>query len=175
MFTAADVATCSGFLGSWLLVAGPMFQGALELHAEDVDREALHRVKKSIPAPARISAWWWLLPPVLYLLQRRKTIRYRQKMFDAMTVEQREKILGFVNKATGWFIVSGGAVLLACQVTWQLVERFAMPVWSFWILVPVMLLGCTLNTTVRMVRTQRLVKPNAAPAAVTPPANQTSN
>jgi hypothetical protein len=30
-----------GFLGAWLLVAGPLYQGALELREEEVDREGI--------------------------------------------------------------------------------------------------------------------------------------
>jgi hypothetical protein len=41
MVTASEVSAWGGSVGAWLLVAGPMFQGALELHAQDVDREAL--------------------------------------------------------------------------------------------------------------------------------------
>lgn len=31
----------TGFLGAWLLVAGPLYQGALELAEEELDREAV--------------------------------------------------------------------------------------------------------------------------------------
>jgi hypothetical protein len=33
-----QVIAWAGFLGAWLLVAGPLYQGALELREEDVDR-----------------------------------------------------------------------------------------------------------------------------------------
>lgn len=175
MFSATDVATCSGFLGSWLLVAGPMFQGALELHAEDLNRAALHRVANAVPAPPRISTWWWLLPPALYVLHWRNARRHRERMFAAMTSEQREKTVGYLNKATGWFMVSGGATLLAGQVTWGLVEQYSLPAWSFWVLVGVMLMGSTLNTTARMFRTERMVRRTQEPGTVAPSANPTSS
>ena len=54
----------AGFLGAWLLVAGPLLQGALELRDEEMDREGFERVKTDMVYPEPISRWWWLLPPV---------------------------------------------------------------------------------------------------------------
>ena len=34
-----QVIAWAGFLGAWLLVAGPLYQGAIELREEEVDRE----------------------------------------------------------------------------------------------------------------------------------------
>jgi hypothetical protein len=161
MLTGEELTTCGRFVGAWLLVAGPMFQGALELRAEDIDREVIQRVARSIPARQRVSSWWWLFPPVLYALYWQNTIRHRKEMFAAMTTEQREKALRYMNKATGWFLVSGGGLLLACAETRELIKLYALPSWSFWILGAAMLAGCALNTTFRMVHTDRLV--NLAP------------
>jgi hypothetical protein len=159
MFVAADATACAGFVGSWLLVAGPMLQGALELRAQDIDRESLQRVAKSVPMPPRVSAWWWLVPPVFYALHWRNGAQYRKQMFAAMTAEQREQTRGFLNKATGWFIVAGGAILLASQATWQLVERYALPAWSFWVATFAMLILSTLHTAARMIHAEGEVKP----------------
>jgi hypothetical protein len=161
MVSAADVIEWCGFLGAWLLVAGPMFQGALELHEQDIDREALHEAAKSVPAPERFSMWWWLVPPVLYLLRHRDAARYREAMLAVLTPRQREKTVTFVNKATGWFMVAAGGTLLACKETWQLGERYALPAWLFWVGAAVMLMLCTLNTAVRMVRAERAIHRNA--------------
>jgi hypothetical protein len=174
MVTAAEAMAWASFVGSWLLVAGPMLQGALELHAEDIDREALHRVVKAVPISSRVSAWWWLVPPVLYVLHWKNTVRYRKEMFAAMTVEQREKTVSYINKAMGWFIFSGGGTLLACQATWQLVERYRLPPWSFWLVVLVTFIACTLHTAARMIRTDRMVKPKAALAGATASPRPTS-
>ena len=35
------------FAGAWLLVAGPLYQGAVELDELDVDREAIEVIKAS--------------------------------------------------------------------------------------------------------------------------------
>src|ERR1700727_150478 len=36
-----QVIAWAAFLGAWLLVAGPLYQGAIELHEEDIDRDAI--------------------------------------------------------------------------------------------------------------------------------------
>jgi hypothetical protein len=41
----------AGFLGAWLLVAGPLYQGALELREEDVDREGIEASTGGAPRP----------------------------------------------------------------------------------------------------------------------------
>ena len=63
------------FAGAWLLVAGPLYQGSVELDELDVDREGIEGIKASAvrTAQGRPSAWWWLLPPVMYVLHRRWT------------------------------------------------------------------------------------------------------
>src|SRR5262245_46427725 len=71
----------AGFLGAWLLVAGPLYQGALELREEDVDREGLEASKARVPRPESPSPWWWLLPPVFYLIRRNRSRAYRQAVF----------------------------------------------------------------------------------------------
>ena len=55
------------FLGAWLLVAGPLYQGSTELTEMDLDREAIAGARASTTQTAqyrRPSVWWWLLPPV---------------------------------------------------------------------------------------------------------------
>jgi hypothetical protein len=169
MVSASDVMAWCGFFGAWLLVAGPMFQGALELREEELDRQALHEAAKSVPAPERLSMWWWLVPPVLYLLKRRHAVRRREMTLAALTPEKRKKAVMFVSKATGWFMVAAGGTLLASKETWQLVERYAVPAWLFWVGVAVMLMLCTLNTAVRMVRAERTLDRDVKSPADRPP------
>jgi hypothetical protein len=47
----------AGFLGAWLLVAGPLYQGALELSEEDVDREGMQASIAQLERPEPPSAW----------------------------------------------------------------------------------------------------------------------
>jgi hypothetical protein len=153
-----------GFLGAWLLVAGPLYQGSVELDELDVDREGIEGIKASAVQAAqdRPSAWWWLLPPVMYVLHRRWTRTFRRASFAQLTQTQREQLSSFRNKATGWFTVAGGAALLAAAETWQITEYYGWPVWLCWLLIVVMLTAAVLNTAVRMIGDQRMRRSGAA-------------
>jgi hypothetical protein len=145
-----QVIAWAGFLGAWLLVAGPLYQGALELREEDVDREAIEASTAGIPRPDPPSPWWWLLPPGMYLIRRRRGNAFRQAALAQLTQAQRDQFTSFINKATGWFTVALGAALLAAEQTWQVIERQHWPTWLFWILIIVMLGASVLNTALRM-------------------------
>jgi hypothetical protein len=145
-----QVIAWAGFLGAWLLVAGPLYQGAIELHEEDIDREAIEASAARVPRPDPPSPWWWLLPPVMYLIRRQRSDAYRRAALAQLTQAQREQFTSFVNKATGWFTVAIGASLLAADQTWQVIERYRWPAWLFWLLIVVMLGASVLNTALRM-------------------------
>jgi len=146
-----EVIAWATFAGAWLLVAGPLYQGSVELDELDVDREGIEGIKASAVQTAqdRPSPWWWLLPPVMYVLHRRWTRAFRQATFAQLTETQREQFISFRNKATGWFTVAAGATLLAAGETWQIVEHRGWPAWAFWLLIVVMLVLALLNTAVR--------------------------
>jgi hypothetical protein len=91
-----------GYVGAWLLVAGPIYQAALELQEQDVERERIQQVTAQVAAPAPVSAWWWLLPPVRYLLAQRRSRRWRQDMIAALSREDLETLVEFIDKARGW-------------------------------------------------------------------------
>jgi hypothetical protein len=141
-----------GFLGAWLLVAGPLYQGALELLEQDIDREGIQASIARIPRPDPPSPWWWLLPPVMYLIRRHRSNAFRQAALAQLTQAQRAQSISFINKATGWFTVALGAALLAAEQTWQVINRQHWPAWLFWILIIVMLSVSVLNTALRMTR-----------------------
>jgi len=145
----------AGFLGAWLLVAGPLYQGALELREEDVDREGLEASKARVEPPEMPSPWWWLLPPVFYLIRRHRSRAYRQAVFASLTQAQQDQFTSFVSKALGWFTVALGAALLAAEQTWRITERYDWPEWLFGLVVAVMLGACVLNTALRMIADAR--------------------
>jgi hypothetical protein len=147
-----QVIAWAGFLGAWLLVAGPLYQGAIELSEEEVDREAIEASKATVPRPDPPSPWWWLIPPVMYVLWRRRSTAYREAALAQLNSAQREQITSFTDKANGWFTVAAGASLLAAEQSWNLVERYRWPHWLFWVLVAVMLGAVVLNTALRMSR-----------------------
>jgi hypothetical protein len=101
------------FAGAWLLVAGPLYQGSVELSELDIDREGMEGIKASAIQTVRPpSPWWWLLPPVMYLLRRRWNAAFWKATFAQLTDTQREQVTSFRSKATGWFTVAGGGTLL---------------------------------------------------------------
>jgi hypothetical protein len=147
-----EVIAWATFAGTWLLVAGPLYQGSVELNELDFDRAGIQGKAAAIQAAqARPSAWWWLLPPVLYVLHRRWYKALRQAMLAQFTETQREQMASFQSKAAGWFTVASGAALLAAGQTWQIVQHHGWPIWLFWLLVLVMLAAAVLNTTVLMI------------------------
>jgi hypothetical protein len=142
------------FAGAWLLVAGPLYQGSVELDELDIDREGIEGVKRSAvgTAQGRPSPWWWLLPPVMYVLHRRWSRAFREATLAQLTDVQVEQITSFRNKATGWYTVAIGAFLLAAGESWAVTRHYDWPAWVFWLLMVVMLIACLLNTAVRMIR-----------------------
>ena len=72
---------------------------------------------------------------------------------DAVLVQpgtQVEAFVSFMNKATGWLFVAGGALLLAVDETWGLREREDWPSAVFWVVLVVLAFACAANTAVRM-------------------------
>lgn len=109
----------SGFVGAWLLVAGPFFQAVIELSEEQFTRSEFQTITATTPAPAPISPWWWLLPPVGYLKQWRRRRDHRDAIMRQFTPVQREVMVRFTDKATGWLFVASGAFFIAVKETWN--------------------------------------------------------
>jgi hypothetical protein len=147
----------AAFAGAWLLVAGPLFQAAVELRDEDLDRESFEQVKTDVPPQERISGWWWLLPPVAYVKSRRRNDRYQKAMMAALPPEARKQFVGFMNKATGWFTVAAGAFLIALKETFELVELYELPLAVYWITVVVLSIAAISNTAIRMSRGDSII------------------
>jgi len=147
-----QVIAWAGFLGAWLLVAGPLYQGALELQEEDIDRELMAASVARVPRPQPPSAWWWLLPPVMYLILRRRAKAFRHAVFAQLTLDQQRQFTIYMRKAIGWFTVAAGATLLAAEQTWRVTEAHRWSAWLFWLLATVMLSLAVLNTALRLSR-----------------------
>ena len=147
----------AGFLGGWLLVAGPLYQASIELDEEALDRDEWGKVHAALPQPERISPWWWLLPPVAYLKQRRASKAYQAAVLRSLTPQQLSDSVAFVSKARGWFIVAAGASLIAFKETWELVHLLEWHVAVFWVLVVVMPVLCIGHTVISAKRKRRLL------------------
>ena len=152
---ASVIAWC-GFFGAWLLVAGPLYQAAIELREEDLERDALADLAQQVERPTPVSSWWWLVPPVHVWLKRRRGQAFRRAVFARLSAEQRAAFVTFVNKATGWMFVGLGGLLIAVKETWELRELEEWPAAVFWVLIVVMSVAAAANTAVRMNRERHL-------------------
>lgn len=141
-----------GFFGAWLLVGGPLAQGARELLEEDLERDALVRVAKGVDKPKPISPWWWMLPPVRYLMELRRSRAYRNAVINEMSAKQVRAFRSYSEKANVWLAVSLGALLIATKETWELVEVYEWPEITFWLLIVFMASLAVANTIFRMRR-----------------------
>jgi hypothetical protein len=154
-----------GFFGAWLLVAGPLYQAALELQEQEIQRDDIEAASKGVPQPPPVSPWWWLLPPVKYMLERRRDRAFREDFLHTLTPRQVEALINYLNKATGWLAVGAGGLLLAVKETGELVEYHEhWPQWLFWVLAPAMLLVAGAFVSVRTRRSNELIQ-GADPAA----------
>lgn len=93
-----------------------------------MDREAIRSQAETISRPGHVSPWWWLLPPVAYVQASRIQNAWQQQVMASLTSEQRVQFLTYSNKATGWFIVGGGAALIGIQQAVELVGTLHWPV-----------------------------------------------
>ncbi len=153
-----------GFLGAWLLVAGPVYQASIELREQDAARESIEAATAGVPRPQPISFLWWLLPPVAYLLQRRRSRQYRRASMDVLTVEQLDGLLTYIHKATGWLLVGGGGLLLAVKETWELCEEHDWPIWV-WLVLNIVAAGAgVINTAARTRRADQMLAERTANA-----------
>jgi len=147
-----------GYLGAWLLFAGPIWQAAVELREEGWSEEEaveFQHLAHSVPEPERYSAWWWLLPPVAYVLAMRRRGRWQKAVAAIMPRETRARIAGLQNKATGWFIVAAGALLIGLKESAELVEHLEWPPWALAPVIVVPFLLGVAHTATRMSRAHR--------------------
>jgi hypothetical protein len=150
-----------GFIGGWLLVAGPVWQAAIELREEEIDRKAIEAAKSTIERPTSMSAWWWLLPPVAYVKQMNRRRQYNEAFNAALGPEQLAQTVSFFNKANGWIVVGIGGFLLATKETWELVRDFHWPTWVFWVLLVLAPIIAILSAVRKTINTYKILNPGA--------------
>ena len=129
-----------GFLGAWLLFAGPVFQASVELRAEDEATDRMHRAVEGLEPPKQTSGWWWLVPPVHMILSARRSAEFRERVMSSFSAEDLQVIARYLNIARGWMLVGLGAFLIALKETWELVEHEEWPEPVYFALVLVMAL-----------------------------------
>ncbi len=156
-----------GFAGAWLLFAGPIFQAALELREQEMARAEIEAAAALVDDEPPISPWWWLLPPVFYWLNHRRSERMHEAVMKVLTPEQMRGLIDYVNKATGWFFVGAGGLLLAAKETWELCENYEWSVAVYWPLAALMAVASVANAVGRIVRGRQTVDRHRAAADAT--------
>jgi hypothetical protein len=152
------LADWAGFIGAWLLFAGPIYQAALELQDQDIETERIQATGKQIDVPRHVSAWWWLFPPLKFYLERRRSKEYRKAYVKALLDEDVEALMAFFNKATAWIFVGIGGFLIACKETYELVAHYDWSNWIILALIVVFAAASIINTVFRVHRTKRIIE-----------------
>jgi hypothetical protein len=141
------IAWC-GFLGAWLLVAGPLDQAVREVEENEFERDAVTEAASQVEPP-RVSGWWLLLPPVWWVLRQRRVSEYWDRVSEAMDDHDLVALLKFKDVFSAWAYVAAGASLIAVKETWELHESYEWSQWVFWALLGAMLLACVGSTRIR--------------------------
>jgi hypothetical protein len=141
-----------GFLGAWLLVAGPLAQATRELQEEELEHHDLDRAAAVLPRPPPVPAWWLLLPPAYCWLRRHRQRAYRQAVIEALPSDKAQAFRRLREKADAWFFVAAGAALIALQQTWTVRETYGCPAVAFWLLTALMACLCVANRVAQVRR-----------------------
>jgi hypothetical protein len=145
----AHIIAWCGFLGAWLLVAGPLDQAVREVEDNEFEQDAITEAASRVGEPPQVSGWWLLLPPVWWYLRRRRESQYRHNVAEELDDRDLLAFLTFKDVLNGWAYVAAGAALLAVKETWDLHETFEWPEWVSWALIVVMLGLCVGTTRLR--------------------------
>jgi hypothetical protein len=160
-----DLILWAGFLGAWLLVAGPVWQAVVELGNEEFERERFTSAVDSVPPPQRVSSWWWLLPPLRLYLSSRSNTRFQHQVLLSLPDEDYDAFSSFMAKARGWMLVGLGGLLILSKETWDLVEGREWDTWVFWALFLGMALLAAANAAYQSARQVRTTARRASARA----------
>lgn len=147
-----------GFIGSWLLFAGPIYQAALELKEQDIEIDRIRAATKSIERPPKISIWWWLLPPIKFILERRRSDEYRRAHIASLSPEDAASLLTFMNKASAWMFVASGGLCIALKETYELAEHNEWSSMVYGAIILSLILLSIANLVVRIKRSSSILE-----------------
>jgi hypothetical protein len=142
------IAWC-GFLGAWLLVAGPLDQAVREISDQEFRRESFEEAKARVGEPEPVSKWWLLLPPVWWVKNQRSGSIYRHQIGEAMEAGDLVAFLTIKDILNAWLYVAIGAALIGVKETWELHEAYEWPEWVFFALIVLMVVLCVGATVIR--------------------------
>ncbi len=148
----------ASFIGAWLLVAGSVYQAALELRDQDIERDRIKMAAAKVAPIPKVSGWWWFIPPVKFILERQRDDLYRKAYLDAMTTEDAEALVSFLNKSQAWAYVGFGGFLLALKETYELLHLNAINSIPLFILIVFLLSVVSVtNTVIRIRRSENML------------------
>lgn len=146
-----------GFIGAWLLFAGPIYQAALELQDEDIEIDRIRAAGAHVEPMTDTSIWWWLLPPVKVYLEQKRRKAYQIRYIKALTPEDVEAVISLSNKATAWLFVAVGGLCIAVKETYELAQHAEWNDVVLVALIVVMFLASIMHLITRLRRTKRIV------------------
>lgn len=147
-----------GFSGAWLLFAGPIYQGALELQDENIEFDRLRAASSKVEKPASASILWWFIPPVKLHLEYRRRREYEKRILDILTKEDLEAFISYRSKASAWMFVALGGFCIAVNETYALTQRLAWNRAALLGVVVIMLLVSITNLIYRIRKAQKIKK-----------------
>jgi hypothetical protein len=157
-----------GLVGAWLLLAGSIYQAVLELRAHELAVERLQELG-ALAQTKQVSGWWWLVPPVKVYLERRRAMAQKEVYFNALSVEEFEGLVSFLNKSAGWLCVALGGVMIAIKETHQFCRDHHIGEILF-ALIAITLAGlCILFARVRVISSDQLLAKKRGVNAGAPP------
>jgi hypothetical protein len=142
------IAWC-GFLGAWLLVAGPLDQAVREIADQEFRHESFEEARAQVAEPERVSKWWLLLPPVWWVKVTRREGEYRRAVGEVMEPRDLLAFLTIKDILNAWLYVAVGAALIGIKETWELHEAYEWPEWVFFALAVAAVVLCVGSTVVR--------------------------
>lgn len=145
-----------GFVGSWFLFAGPIYQAVLELQDEDIEIDRIRATGSKIQMAPKVSSWWWLLPPVKFYKEFQRGKQSRLRIFALLSPADVAAMVSFNSKATAWLFVAFGGLCIASKETYELAHDNEWSSFIVCLLILGMFVLSILNLIYRLKRTESI-------------------
>lgn len=149
-----------GFVGSWFLFAGPIYQAALELQDEDIEIDRIRAAGSKIQREPKVSSWWWLLPPIKFYKEFQRGRRSRLRIFEFLSPEDVAAMVSFNSKASAWLFVAFGGLCIASKETYELAHHNEWSSVLVFLLIVGMFVISIMNLVYRLRRTENIKSNN---------------
>jgi hypothetical protein len=145
-----------GFIGSWFLFAGPIYQAVLELQDQDIEFDRLRAAGAKVPRPAKLSGWFWIIFPVKLYVEYRRNKYQQQHILKLLDRNDIESLVSFRNKSTAWLFVALGGACIASKETYELAEHYELSGQVLLLLIVVMIALSIINLAYRLKRSTKI-------------------